>query len=340
MPRFYNFYANSSPTQLLGLHVLVSLSGQLRLLSPLGWFDCIEIQICQKKSEMNDHNTTSRCFCLWKYLFALKKDKDSQFFSFSSTRPFFCKKSCVIKKLYFLSVKVYQDLCKKNIFNWSKIIKWAMISWHLKAVKSTSCWPERRWHVRQIILMEDPQISSELNDWITSLVLVISLLFFSKIQPHNPSIGVILLFSHFSCLFRRGNRDARLCSPTLCLISNETIVNAIMIKRKREIGITFEKLTKRYTIVIKHNRYCTAAASDSTKNLRIFFGRSQIPPKLNFVKKFCNASLNFGIKNLPTFVERKTAFRWLWTLLETSTLSWFLSLSELCNKSSWNIFNS
>lgn len=110
--------------------------------------------------------------------------------------------------------------------------------------------------------------------------------FFSKIQPHNPSIGVILLFSHFSCLFRRGNRDARLCSPTLCLISNETIVNAIMIKRKREIGITFEKLTKRYTIVIKHNRYCTSAASDSTKNLRIFFGRSQIPLKLNFVKNF------------------------------------------------------
>lgn len=181
MPRFYNFYANSSPTQLLGLHVLVSLSGQLRLLSPLGWFDCIEIQICQKKSEMNDHNTTSRCFCLWKYLFALKKDKDGQFFSFSSTRLFFGKKSCVIKKLYFLSVKVYQDLCKKNIFNWSKIIKWAMISWHLKAVKSTSCWPERRWHVRQIVLMEDPQIPSELNDWITSLVLVISLLFFSKI---------------------------------------------------------------------------------------------------------------------------------------------------------------
>ena len=107
--------------------------------------------------------------------------------------------------------------------------------------------------------------------------------FFSKIQPHNPSIGVILLFS---CLFRRGNRDARLCSPTLCLISNETIVNAIMIKRKREIGITFEKLTKRYTIVIKHNRYCISAASDSTKNLRIFFGRSQIPLKLNFVKNF------------------------------------------------------
>ena len=133
MPRFYNFYANSSPTQLLGLHVLVSLSGQLRLLSPLGWFDCIEIQICQKKSEMNDHNTTSRCFCLWKYLFALKKDKDGQFFSFSSTRLFLQKKLCDKKIIFLIGEGLSGFMQKKYI----QLVKDNQVSYDLMAFEGS-----------------------------------------------------------------------------------------------------------------------------------------------------------------------------------------------------------